>query len=81
MPDLDWRRSYVEHQRMRASQLRAARERGEGFFRFGDAGAVVDPSRLGDRQIEDVARRDAERVVNRAIIFHNEQAARRRTAV
>ncbi|WAS97209.1 hypothetical protein [Nannocystis punicea] len=80
MADLDWGRSYAEHQRMRVGQLRTARERGERFFRLGDAGAVVDPSRLSDRQIEDVAWRDAERVVNRAIISHNEQAERRRPA-
>lgn len=62
---------------MKAAQLRAARERGETFFRFGDAGSTCNPSRMSDRQIEDAARRDAERVVNRAIISHNEQAERR----
>lgn len=75
-----WGRSYEEHQRMKVAQLKAARERGETFFRFGDSGATCNPSRMNDRQIEDAAMRDAERVVNRAIISHNEQLERNRRA-
>lgn len=72
-----WGRSYENHQRMKAEQLKAARARGETFFRLGMNGHPVNPSRMSDRQIEDAARRDAERVVNRAIIEYNEQAERR----
>lgn len=77
MRTLDWSRSYQEHQRKKAAQLRDARSRGVTFFRFGDAGATCNPSRMTDRQIDDAARRDAERVVNMAIITHNEQVERR----
>lgn len=74
----DWRRSYQEHQRSRVAQLRAFRERGETFYRFGDSGRTCDPSRMSDRQIADAALRDAERVVNMAIAQHNEQVERNR---
>lgn len=69
----DWRHAYHEHQRRKAAQLKAARGRGETFFRFGDAGTTCNPSRMSDRQIDDAAMRDAERVVNMSIIVHNEQ--------
>lgn len=69
----DWRHAYHEHQRRKSAQLKAAREAGATFFRFGDAGATCNPSRLSDRQIADLALRDAERVVNMSIIVHNEQ--------
>lgn len=75
-----WGRSYENHQRMKIEQLRAARARGETFFRFGVSGRVVDPSRMTDSAIERAAMRDAERVVNRAIIEYNEQAERERLA-
>lgn len=73
----DWRRSYQDLQRSRVAQLRVLRERGATFHRFGDAGAICNPSRMSDRQIADAALRDAERVVNRAIAQHNEQIERR----
>lgn len=75
-----WGRSYENHQRMKIDQLRAARARGETFFRMGVSGRVYNPSRMTDREIDDAARRDAERVVNRAIIEYNEQAERERRA-
>ena len=71
----DWRAAYQGHMRMRIEQLTAARARGETFFRSGDKGVPVNPTKLSDRQIEDLARRDAETVVNRAINKHNERAA------
>jgi hypothetical protein len=73
----DWRRSYEGHFAMRRDQLRSARAGGETSVRVGMTGHVVRPRDMTDRQIDEVARRDAERVVNRAIIEHNEQAERR----
>lgn len=73
----DWRHAYQEHARKKAVQLRDARARGVSFFRFGDAGATCDPSRMSDRRIDEAARRDAERVVNMAIAQYNEQIERR----
>lgn len=71
----DWRHAYQAHQRRRREQLTAARARGDRFLRCGDATVPIDPSRLTDRQIADIALRDAERIVNAAIIKHNEQQA------
>lgn len=62
---------------MKVEQLRAARSRGDSFFRFGDGGRLLNPSRMTDRQIEDAALRDAERIVNQAINSHNEKIERR----
>lgn len=72
MAKLDWRHAYQQRQRDVGGQLRAARTRGDTFYRPGDRGVPVNPSRMTDRQIDDLARRDAERVVNAAIIQHNE---------
>lgn len=77
-PPRNWRHSYQEFQTTRRKQLQDARRRGERFFRMGQTGVVVDPSRMTDRQIEDAARLDAERVVNAAIHQYNEQVAQQR---
>lgn len=69
---LDWRHAYQQRQRHVGEHLRVARRRGDTFYRPGDAGVPVNPSRMTDRQIDDLARRDAERIVNAAIIKHNE---------
>lgn len=77
-PPRNWRHSYQEFQTTRRKQLQDARQRGERYFRMGQIGVVVNPSSMTDRQIEDAARLDAERVVNAAIHQYNEQTARER---
>ncbi len=63
----DWRNAYQGQMRQRVDQLRQARARGETRFQVGAAVGTVDPTKLTDRMIEDIARRDAETVVNRSI--------------
>lgn len=80
MANLDWGNSYRTTQRNTAAALRQARADGRVRYQFGDGGpstlGVVDPSRLSDRRIDELALRHAERVVQRAINSHNEQAER-----
>lgn len=72
MQPMDFRHAYLEHQREVRTQLKAAR--GRGYVRL--ASGEVDATRLTDRQIEDLALRDAERVVNIAIHQWNEECER-----
>lgn len=69
---MDFRHAYHEHQREVRAQLKAA----PGRVRL--ATGEVDASHLTDRQIDDLALRDAEHVVNIAIHQHNEATSRRR---
>lgn len=68
---MDWRHAYHEHQR----EVRAQLKRATGRVRL--ASGVVDASHLTDRQVNDTALRDAESVVNAAIIKHNAELERR----
>lgn len=75
---LDWQHSHQHTIRRTAETLRDERKRGERFHNFGD-GVVMppcDPSRMTDRQIEDAARRRADRLTEHAI--NQEIATRRR---
>lgn len=76
---MDWRHAYHSHIRDKVGQLDNARRRGVTHFRI--AGRTVDPTRLSDRQAEDLARLEAEYTANEAIIRRNEEIearARRR---
>lgn len=72
---MDWRHAYHAHMRDKFGQLIRARQHGVTHFRI--AGRSVNPTRLSDRQAEDLARLDAEQTANGAIIRHNEEVARR----
>lgn len=75
---LDWGHSYEQTARGIETQLLAARAKGETFFRPGDSGVPVNPSKMTHRQIGELARRHAERVVQYAINQHNEQISQGR---
>lgn len=70
---MDWRGSYQDHMAHARETLRAARRAG----RHAQLSKEIDAERLSDQQIEDEALRDAERVVNMAIIMHNDEIDRK----
>ena len=67
---MDWRTAYHEQMRHTREQLRAARVAGGSVRTFH---RVVRAHGLTDRQVDDLALRDAEATVNMAIIQHNER--------
>lgn len=67
---MDFRHAYHEHQR----EVRAQLKRATGRVRISIG--EVDPRRMTERQLDDLALRDAECVVNIAIHQHNEEVAR-----
>lgn len=69
----DFRVAYQEHQRQTRQLLTQAR--GQGRVRL--AHREVNPDHLSYRQIEALALRDAEHVVNIAIHQHHEEMARK----
>lgn len=75
---LDWAVAYERSERDTAARLVRLRGEGATFHRFGDGGPTCDPSRLSDDRVGELARRHAERVVQRAINQAAEQAARPR---
>lgn len=75
---MDWRHSYQETARRTAAALRDMRTRGVTSHRLVQGGAVVNPSRLSDGKIDELARRHAEAVVQQAINQHNESVDRMR---
>ena len=72
---MDWHHSYMEHQRMVVKQIRDARASGEPILPL--ASRVVHPQELSERDITDIALRDAEHVINMAIAQHNAEIERR----
>ncbi len=70
---MDFRVAYHEHQHQTRRLLTQAR--GQGRVRL--AHREVDADRLTPSQIDDLALRDAEHVVNIAIHQHHEELARR----
>lgn len=66
---MDWRASYQEHMAHARETLRAARRAG----RHAQLSKEIDAERLSDQQIEHEALKEAERVVNMAIIMHNDE--------
>lgn len=68
---MDFRHAYHEHQRETRLQLKRA----SGRVRL--AIGEFDARHLTDRQIDDIALRDAEHVINMAIHQHNEEVERR----
>ena len=67
---MDWRTAYQEQMRHTREQLWAARVAGGSVRTFH---RVVRARGLTDRQVDDLALRDAEATVNMAIIQHNER--------
>lgn len=74
---MDWSHAYQSHIRDIREQLEHARRTRRPWVRLSTR-AVLRPSRLTDREIEDLALRDAESTVNLAINQEAEQARRRR---
>lgn len=70
---MDLRDAYKEHQHEVRGKLLRARERG---IHARLASREVDATRLSDRQIADLALRDAEHVMNIATHQHNEEVER-----
>jgi len=68
---MDFRHAYQEHQHETRLQLKRA----SGRVRL--AIGEFDARHLTDRQIDDLALRDAEHVINIAIHQHNEEVERR----
>ncbi len=71
---MNWRRAYQEHQ----AQTRRLLEQSRGQGRVRLAHREVNADHLTPRQIDDLALRDAEHVVNISIHQHNRELARRR---
>lgn len=65
-----WRDLYHEEIDTQARLIRRAREIGQTWLKI--AGRTVDPTRMDDRQIREVATREAERIVNYTINQENE---------
>lgn len=76
MVKMDFGLAYERTLREKTKLLRDARAAGSTDVSLG-SGFSVDASRLSDRQIDDLALRAAERVVNRAIHEHNRELAQR----
>lgn len=70
---MDFRHAYHEHMRDTSAQLQRARRDGR---RVRLPSGEVDTSRLSDRQLESLALKDAEFVVNMAIHQHNQELER-----
>lgn len=62
---MDWGHAYQEHVRMIRDQLHQAQGAGVPVYRL--ASGPIDPRRLSYERIAEVARRDAEVIVNEAI--------------
>jgi len=69
---VNFARPYQEHQRSIAEKLRAARASGQTRYQTTHSAREVDPTRLSDRQIADIALREAERYTQRIINQYNE---------
>lgn len=65
-----WRDAYLSILRDKLNTLRRAREIGQTWLMVN--GRQVNPSRMSDRQIDALARREAERITNMAINQENE---------
>lgn len=72
---MNYRHAYHEHQSTVRAGLRDARSRGQVSIDVTQGS--VDPRRLSDRDIESLAIRDAELIVNLAINQQAEQFARK----
>ncbi len=70
---MNFARAYQEHQHQTRQLL--TRSRGQGRVRL--AHREVNADHLSPRQIDDLALRDAEHVLNITIHQHNEELARR----
>lgn len=70
---MNFRAAYQEHQHQ--TRLLLMRSRGQGRVRL--AHRTVNADHLTPRQIDDLALRDAEHVVNIAIHQHREEMARK----
>lgn len=68
---MDWAYSYQEHQRNVRDELHEAQRAGVPVYRL--ASGPVDPRELSYAEIAEVARRDAEVIVNEAINRENER--------
>ena len=72
---MDWRYAYQEHIRMVTRQLIDARRAGASDLKI--ATATVRPRAMTDHDIAICAMIDAEKVINMAIIQHNEETERK----
>lgn len=68
---MDWSHAYQEHQKMIRDQLHEAQRAGVPVYRL--SSGPVDPRELSYSEIAEVARRDAEVIVNEAINRENER--------
>lgn len=75
-PAMDWRHAYNRQRRIFADQLRSLRAQGIRHAQLGESARPVRPAGMTDREIEDIALREAERYVQQAINRHNEQIER-----
>lgn len=73
---MDWAHAYQLHQRDIRAQLEHGRRIRRAWVRLSTR-MVLNPARLSDREIQDLALRDAEFTVNMAINQGNEQLARK----
>ena len=73
---MDWGVAYEEHQRTTRDLLQRAKESGAPVVRL--PSGPVDPRRLSYSEIVRTALRDAERIVNEAILREAEREGRRR---
>lgn len=72
---MDFRHAYHEQQQQTREQLLRARVVGGSVRTFH---RLIRAGDLTDRQVDDIALRDAEATVNMAIIQHNAELERRR---
>lgn len=68
-----WRDVHHEEIERQRAMLVAARARGQTWLKINDR--IRDPSRLSDRKIDDLARREAERLTNYAINVERRKSA------
>lgn len=68
---ITWRDLYHEEIARQRAVIRRARELGQTWLRFDSVG-LFDPTRISDRRADEIARREAERVINYAINSENE---------